>query len=74
MNKERDRETTNTSLHAHSTHKLLPLFVLKTEQFDKSQMLVRSKYLHVLIGLINDRDMKGGGEGGEVSDYLNIHH
>lgn len=37
-------------------------------------MLVRSKYLHVLIGLINGRDMSGGGEGEEMSDYLNIHH
>lgn len=41
-------------------------------------MLVRSKYLHVLIGLINGTDM-GGWEGGgrerkEMSDYLNIHH
>lgn len=59
--------------HAH-THERLRLFVLKSEQCDKSQMLVRSKYLHVLIGLINGRDMSGGGEGKEMSDYLNIHH
>lgn len=45
-------------MHTH-THKRL--FVLKREQCDKSQTLVRSKYLHVLIGLINDRDVSGGG-------------
>lgn len=47
--------------------------VLKSELCDKSQMLVKSKYLHMLIGLINGRDMSGGGEGKAMSDYLNIH-
>lgn len=58
----------------HKTHKLQTPFVLKTEQCDKSQLLAGNKYLHVLIGLINDRDMREDGERKEVSDYLNIHH
>lgn len=58
----------------HKIHNLRTPFVLKTEQCDKSQLLAGNKYLHVLIGLINDRDMSEDGERKEVSDYLNIHH
>lgn len=56
-------------VHAH-THKWLRLFVLKSEQCDKSQMLVRSKYLHVLIGLINGTDMVGGGGVGSEKRWV----
>lgn len=45
------------------------LFVFKSEHCDKSQMLAESKYLPLLIGLINGKDMSSGVEGKERSVY-----
>lgn len=73
MNKRR-RGHLCTHLHPHNdvdtSNKQGTLFVFKSEHCDKSQMLAESKYLPLLIGLINGNG--SGVEGKERSVYQNI--